>query len=479
MLNEFVVDKYNYSKDNLSYKFFNNVQATHEGMPLDFTRADFRGSKFKNCTFKNNSFDRADFIDSILEDVTFSDVNFGMSLFKNSYFNRSIFISNRYNNISIQESTFQNCYFETSHILCVLFNCKFIDCIFKNVEFNQSSIDSNTFIDCTFISCNMAECHMENIKFESCLLRHVDLGISYISTYLMRNTDISAIQFKYRGEIQNIYAIGDEELNKLFEQERYFNYMNLRVLLNRTENFYEEIEHIVTKVLKLAPQLRYFNMKNLLLMFEFYYSCAAIDFLSYQKSIIFLNSLNFDDLPFEESLEYKSILYKINQINNFADISLPMVKTIDVNTECLCTIHIKSTDEQTTLMQLNDVFKLLNAEVLENLLPNDSLYEIKSIQKGSIILIISSSLLLATLFVKVAKSINNDIQQIRLEKAVVDETIKSMKEGKKVKQSVKTTYVETSSQLITNENKYSQALTKLSNSILIGEIISIVISLII
>ena len=453
----FTVNKVDYSKNNLSYTLFQNIQANFGDVALDFNRADF--------------------IDCFIEDVTFNNVNFGMSLIKNNYFKRVFFSKNKYNNLSVQESTFADCTFDEVHINWTLVNCIFENCTFKNTIFNQSSIDSNKFVDCCFINCNMAECHMENIKFQSCILNDVDLGISYISSYLFRDTNLSRINFKYRGDIVNIDHFGDEYLKDLIYHKRCFNYLNMLLLQNKTINYYEETKETVENALKLEPQQRIYNMKNILIMFEFYYDSAYIDFVTYQKIVLFLNSIDYNSLPFDESLDLRSILYRINEKNNLANTSLDLLNTIGQNEQCICKIHINSTDLESVKLLLTNTLNTINEIAVDNVIKSDELYEIKQIEQGSIILTIASSLLLAMFFTKIAKNINHSIQVMRIEKAAADKYIKTLNKAKTAKQ-IQTILDTANSKALTTETKYDKAVGKLSNSILIGEIISIVISLI-
>lgn len=473
----FIIDKVDYSKSNLSYTLFENIQANFNNIALDFNRADFRGSKFINCQFSDNDFDRADLIDCFIEDVTFKNVNFGMSLIKNNYVRRVFFSKNKYNNLSVQESTFVDCIFDEVHINWTLTNCNFINCTFKNTVFNHSSIDSNKFVDCCFVKCNMAECHMENIKFQSCTLDNVELGISYISSYLFRDTNLSRINFKYRGEIVHIDHFGEEYLNELISQERYFNYLNMLLLQNKTENYYEKTQEIVEKVLKLSPQQRLYNMKNIFIMFEFYYDSAYIDFVTYQKIVIFLNAINYNKLPFDESLELRSILYRINEKNDLANTSLNLLNTIERNEKCICKIHINSTDLESVKIHLTNIFNTINESAANSLITSDEIYEIKQIEQGSIILTIASSLVLAMFFVKITKNINQSIQIMRIEKAAADKYIETLNKAKTAKQ-IKSILDTAKTYALTTEKKYDKTVQQLSNSILISEIISIIISLI-
>ena len=65
----------------------------------------------------------------------------------------------------------------------------------------------------------MAECHMENIKFQSCNLNNVELGVSYIASYLFKDTNLSRIVFKYRGDMINIDHLGETDLSNLLSQK--------------------------------------------------------------------------------------------------------------------------------------------------------------------------------------------------------------------------------------------------------------------
>lgn len=474
----FVPNKADYTKSNLSYLLFKNLTAEINDEKIDFDRADFRGSKFLCCFFRNNNFDRADFIDCYLQDVNFINVNFGMALIKNNYFKNVSFQGNIYNDLAVQETTFVDCVFDEEQINWTLYKCKFINCIFKNVAFDHSAIDSNSFVSCTFVNCKMAECHMENIYFTKCELFKVEFDSSYISSYLFKEIDMSKIFFKYRGNFVNIYHFGVEDANLLYDQQRYFNYLNMLILEGRTADLYEDLVDSISNTLKLDYQNRIFNMKNILLLWEFYFDSSRIDFLNYQKGLIYLNSLDFSDLDFDEYGEYESVLYRINKMNNLGNLDLPMLDTVPANEKCICKIHINSTEIDYVQDELNKVLGTVNDIALNNMLPGDKYYEIQNVEQGSIILTIASSLLLVLLFAKVAKSINHDIQIMRIEKTAADEINKKIKKTKSVAKIQNIVSEQRKNELLT-EKSYDKTISKLSNAILIGEIISIVISLIV
>lgn len=476
MTESFQIKKCDYSKSNLSYQLFQNMTAVFQSQPLILKRVDFRGSKFINCSFLNNCLDRSDFIDCYLENIYFISTDFGSALCKNNYFKRNSFNQCQYHNTAFHECTFDDCTFENSDMNWIVVNCKFINCSFKNIKFDHSVVDTNKFIDCIFIKCSLAECHMENIQFQSCILRTVELDGAYIPTYLFKETDISQVRLKYHGEIVEIQNLSDT-VQTLYEQRQYFHFLNMRILLKETRTLFEDIRTIIPELLKMEPQLRFFNMKNILSMFEFYYACSQIDFLTYQKIILYLNEIDFTDLPFSETIEYKALLCKISETNKLYDIPLSVINSIKINTKSILTVHINSDDSQKSYQELQKMFESLQINLLDPSVRNNDLYRLIGTEKGSIILILSASLLLSMLFAKVVKSIHNDVQQIRIEKATADKIINLTKESKNVSDLQE--IANATKNIVANaEQNYLKTIKALSNSILIGEIISIAISLI-
>ena len=476
-MREFTNDKALYYGEDLSYRLFKNIQATFENRPIDFERSDFRGSKFSNCLFEKNNLDRADFIDCVMQDVTFHNANLGMSLFKNAYFERVMFIHNTYDVVATQECTFIDCTFDEEYINWTLTSCVFKNCIFKNARFDHSSIDTNTYINCTFVKCNMAECHMENIKFQDCLLRQVELDPSYISSYMFKDTDLSGIILKNRGQVCQITDYFKAELGNLEEHDRYFNFINLSILSGNTQTIVEDTKRVMQKALLSGSNIRVFNIKNLLLLFEFYYNSNKIDFISFQKILMYLQQLDFKDCPFEEKLEYDSILYRVAKLNSIYNLSYDFINTIDINEQCFCRLHIESEDNERVQTELMQIFQTIKKELITDSYNPAALYEIQSIEPGSIILTITSSLVVVLLFSKIVKSIHHDIQEIKIDKAFADKTrenIASSKTSKQLQRAVEQYH------MVSNnvERKYNKVISQLSNSILIGEIISIIISVI-
>ena len=476
-MREFTKDKNLYYGEDLSYTLFKNIQANVQDKPINFERSDFRGSKLINCLFENNKFDRADFIDCIIQDVTFHNVDWGMSLFKNVYCERVMFMQNSYNVVAVQECTFIDSTFDERNICWTLTDCTFKNCIFKNARFDHSSIDTNTFINCTFVKCNMAECHMENIKFQDCLLRHVELDPAYISSYMCKDTDLSGIILKYRGEVCQFANYFETELDYLKKHNRYFNFINLSILSRNTKTIVEDTRRVMQNALGSESNIRFFNIKNLLLLFEFYYNSDMIDFITYQKILMYLQELDFQDCPFEERLEYDSILYRIMRTNTVYNLSYDCLNTININEQCLCRLHIEAEDYDRVQAELMEIFQTVKNELIIDSYNPATLFEIQSIEPGSIILTIASSLLVVLLFSKIVKSVHHDIQEMRIERVFADKTIQNINSAKTTKQlqNVADQY----NMISTNtERSYNKVINKFSNSILIGEIISVIITLI-
>ncbi len=479
MHKQFEIVKQNYSSENLAYLNFENLQMVFNNKALDFERADFRGCNIKNCILKNNNLNRADFIDLIIKDCIFNGVNFGMSLFKNCYIEKTNFSLNTYNSTAIQECIFQECIIQEAHANWTLYNSTFISCTFVNTAFNHSAVDSNKFINCTFINCNLAECHMENIEFHSCCLKNVEFDISYLGSYLINDMDISIVKYKYRGKTLSLTSYPDNELTLLFENQRYFEYLNILILRNETTNLYVKVVNIFNNLLKVDQNnqnIRLYNIKNIFKMFEFYHTCHKLDCLEFQKILLFFNNIVWENISFREQLEYEACLYRINAINKFEEIPISNIINSDNNDKCLAKIHINSNNYENTINEFNVFCKTIGNDLLQ--CNNENLYEIVGVENGSIVLIIASSLLLTTLLVKVAVSISKSIFQIKMEKAVNDTEISFIKNAKNHDELMAIIKNSDSRSLICEKN-YSKVMNKLSNSLLIGEIISIVISLII
>lgn len=482
----FFVDKIDYSVSDLSNTIFKNIQAYYGESPLNFTRSDFRGSKFSNCIFRKNLFDRADFIDVVFEDVSFTAVDFGMSLIKNSYFNNVMFNANVYNNVAVQDCVFNNCHFNDPHLLLTLYNCKFINCTFSNAKFDHSAIDTNEFIECNFIKCKIAECHMENIKYSGCTLHNVELGSEYISSYMFKNTDLSKIQIKYHGKAIDISSIPVQVLDDLYDDERYFNYINFYIVINsfgdskssnNQNSIYENLVRTIEKTLQARSMVRRFNLKNIMSMLDFYYASDVIGYSLFQKIICYLNSINTTSLPIDERLDFESSLYRINRKNDLANTPIQyIIDSNDIDINCLVTLHIDSNNQDDAVSEVHSLFSTINHDILFDLIPKENIYKIEDVKHGSIILVISSCLLVAALAGKVIKSIHHDIQEMRVEKATADKAIENIKKAKTYEKTLKIKE-QANKEMANSEKGFSNAILKLSNSILIGEIISMVITI--
>lgn len=382
----------NWERKKLTYQQFTNDIIPITEVPYSFFRSDFRGSEFKDVTLLNSIFDRADFIETSFQKVQFKSIYFGNCEVKNCNYKHCTIENSKFKGAVFMNSIFYDCEFINIVFRCSTDRTKFIDCKFSNCIFNRSSLEETSFINCTIENTNLAECHAENLIFNATRLKDVYIGAPFIPTYLIRNTNIFDAKLKYRGYIISFKEYINKFEDKLLEEQRYFELLNISIIIKKVF----EYEYFVTyfqKAFNLNEQKRKYTITNILKMIDFYFSYNIIDFVTYLKIIDYLNNIFWDKIGFEESLEYRAILFTINEkINNFC-YDCNYLVSINEKINCKFNIRLNYTDEQEAKTHFLSLFKKI--EELTNSAPSE--LKIEKVEKGSVILYILGSLRVITL----------------------------------------------------------------------------------
>lgn len=395
-----------YEKCNLSYIILKDLDFSDIG-PISFFRSDFRGSKFSSITFLRNNFDLADFIGNTFLNVEFREVNWGDSEIKNCYFTKCQFYSNSYNDSAIHNTTFEKCIFENETFRMTMFDCEFHNCQFINCIFDQCTTDSLMFSNCQIIKTEMSTMHAENFKFSNCIIRDTFLGSCFIGTYLFKNVDMNLLSFKYRGEILSLHNdFFDELLDAFLKQKRYFEYLNLLLLCQKTfeysKSFCTIFPHIMDEP---NPNTRNYNIKNAIDMLTFYYNSERLQFNSLLEIAAFLQTWeqNPQNIPYDSLLIFKEAIFKLNNTLSNVDYDYDYLLSIPDNKCCRVTIRCSDTSFQHAEDQINHLFEIANQK-LDNHFARPY-FEVIEEKQGSVIITMSSALLLSLMAAKVVKCI--------------------------------------------------------------------------
>ncbi|WP_305116188.1 pentapeptide repeat-containing protein [Thomasclavelia cocleata] len=470
---------------NLSYKLFEDVDYTQSESIVSFYRCDFRGSKINNCIFYKNPFGRSDFIDTYICNSKFREVNWGSCLFENASFENTQFSGNRYKGVSAKYTYFKKCIFSNETIISNMFDCLYQECTFVDCIYEKSSILNIQFINCTFIRTDISQCHAEQLKFDSCTLQDVYLGLPFWATYLFKNTFINRFAFKYHGEIIDIiresYFLSS--FKEFWENGRLYEYINAHIIskqISMQSDLLNIVKKVFQKLIVFPAKIRKKNILDILSMFEFYFSYDNIDFITYNSIIEYLNLEGWKNYPFDEVIEYSAKIFKINVLISNFKYDYKYLYTINTNQKCICNFRLDCKDKEEAIKYLDTVFNVAN-DNLCNGYYDPPLFEVKDISVGSIILTISSWALLAILVSYSAKKVFHNLQSIKIEHALnvaIQKQLSDKTNPTTINDIDKVGKIAAKYNLINTDDDDAK-LNKLSSELTKGEILSIILNLII
>ncbi len=468
-----------YESKDLSFLFFADIDFSNDVSAKSFYRADFRRSKISNCNFYKNAFGRADFVDVYIQNSSFDNVNWGACLFKNSNIISSIFKNNSYKGISLQFNTFKDCTFKEEHFVFNAYKCKFIKCTFEKCTFEKSSLEDITFECCIFNDVNIAECHSENLKFDSCKVNSLKLGITYWSTYLFKYTKIDECTFMYKGEIIDVSSIEyfGRYMDVLLQQDRLYEFLNCIIINNKnSKNVVPAFCYVWHRIEKLPRFIRNKNIIDILEMLQFYHGYMAIGYEEYNSILVILNNQDWNDYSFEDANVYMSKVYQLNRTFDNCIFPVSYLSTIDLNSTCEIVIRLNFDKEADAIKYIDDIFGQLNL-ILKSVYA-EPLYTTIKTNKGSIVLTISSFLLLGILLSYTYKKIAHNNEVVRFERSLSENLKKRLSEDNISISEVKKICSVAKENNLTDSSLDIESIKNFSKEITTGEIISIILKVI-
>ncbi|MCM1297480.1 MAG: pentapeptide repeat-containing protein, partial [Muribaculaceae bacterium] len=469
----------------LSYKLFKNIDYTIFETVVSFYRCDFRGSKFEDCTFYKNPFGRSDFIDAHICNSKFQEVNWGSCLFENTTFENVEFSRNEYKGVSSKYTYFKKCIFNNETFITNMFDTIYQECTFVDCIFERSSILNVQFINCVFIRTDISQCHAEKLKFDSCKLEEVYLGLQFWATYLFKNTFINRFAFKYHGKIVDIvredYFLSS--FAEFWENGRLYEFINAHILskqLSMQADLLYIVEVVFRKLIDFPAKVRKRNILDILDMLEFYFSYDHIDFITYNSIIEYIKEYGLNDYPFDESIEYLSKIYKISVLMSNFMYEYKYLYTIDRDQKCKCIFRLDSRNEDEAIDYLTSIFNSANINLCNGYYKSP-LFEIIRVSSGSIILTITSWALLSVLVSYCAKKVIHNLESISIEHTINSAIRKQLSSNDppiSIAKIDKIGKIATKYQLINTNDADEEKLYKVSSEITKGEILSIILNLI-
>lgn len=459
-------------KEDLSNCIFKDIEYDNLAHQTSFYRSDFRGSKFENMTFYKNNFEIADFINNHFKNVEFSYAEFNNTEIKNCYFEKCIFDKNIYSNSSYHNCIFRKTTFEKEIFSYTMEDCEFIDCKFKDCVYNQCSTENLKFENCDFLKCEMSTMHAENFKIKDCVFRDTYLGLPFLGTYLIVNTDFNLLQFKYRGEIvtrDNNTLMN--QIQKMYKEERYFEYLNYLILFNMHDTMINTLSNILDKIFMISnSNVRKYNLDSIFEMFEFYFGTGILTMEEEITIISVLSNYNTSLLDMKDKITYECSLFKIiKMIENFT-FSYEHLMTLSTDIQAEFEVRVNTHDKKYALETIDQHISYIQHKVVEEKEQVIS-YKIKNIRTGSIIVTISSSLLLCFLFIKLVYFANEVKCRIRIDNALTDHCVNLIENGENIHYTKK--YLTLANDQLSEFKKNPEKIHSILGN---GDIISIILS---
>lgn len=431
-----------YECRDLSYRIFEDMNFKVL-FPVSFYRSDFRGTKFISDTFYKNNFDLADFISNSFINTEFNRVNFGNCEFKNGVFVKCHFNNNTYGDLAIHNCDYKNCIFENEKFHMTMFDCCFYDCKFINCIFDQCSTERLDFDNCTFIKVEMSTMHAENFKFSNCILRDTFLGACFLGTYLFNKVDIKRLSFKYRGKLvsvsENDYF--QKYLNELHNQKRYYEFLNLYLLIyGCSEEYYTLFCKVFEDIFNERNiKVLEYNIMGIFDILEFYFNTPTLSLLTFIKIFSELSDkLINDQIPSTIVLLYSERLHRLETLFINYDFDFDYLSSVPDSYQANLQIHLNDDSFQSAEDKIEYLFNFINDKYLGSRIQKP-IYKIIEEKKGSVIITISSCLLLALLASKVIKGMFCTICEIRIALANTKkqiELINTSKSSEELKETV-------------------------------------------
>lgn len=417
-------------KQDLTYQIFKDIDYTRLKYKTSFYRSDFRGSKFENTVFYQNNFDIADFINNIFLNVEFNKVDFGEAEIKNCVFNKCYFKENTYKSVPFTNCTFIKCDFTNEVFHLTMKECTFKECTFKNCIYDQCSTDTIEFNDCTIIKCELSTMHAENYKIIGCTFRDTYLGVNFLGTYLIKETDFNLLSFKYRGNIVNISSSDffEQYTRDMFKHFRYYEYLNLLVVLGINCIIEDELARVLENFNNIDNKnLRLYTIKSIFEMIEFYFGSNYLSISTTCNLLIVMEHYknNFSD---DEKLNIECGIFRLINLITTSNLSTDYLLNCDPSETALAEFTFDTDDIEEAKAKVDKLMCVVNQSFTNNYY--DTPYSIVSIKKGSVIITIASSLLLILLAAKVAKSVCHTICKIQIEIATSKKLLNTIENTK-------------------------------------------------
>lgn len=312
-----------------------------------------------------------------------------------------------------------------------MINCTFIECQFTDCLFDQCSTDSLRFVNCTILKCEMSTMFAENFEIEGSIFRDTYLGACFLGTYLLKNTDLNLLSFKYRGEIVSLdQDFFSNYLIDLKKHGRFFEYLNLSLLMGKSEDiFVQDFRDALLSVQnETNPNVQKYNLRGIFRLVEFYAGSDRLAMQLFLQLTSILCSYHPQSLPNECQMIICAGKIRLQELLNNMRFDWNYLRTIPSDQYCTVKVHCRDTSFDTAEQKIKTFIDSVNEKMLQGYYAAPTC-QILAKETGSVFVTISTSLLLILMAAKVLRSVHGSICQIRIEQAKTNKEVKLIEES--------------------------------------------------
>lgn len=419
---------------NFQHFLFKDLDFTGRSEPISFFRSDFRGVKVDNVKFYKNNFDRADFLNAYVLNSTFLDCFFGTD-FTNVIFNNVKFVGNKEDTCAYYNCKFINCLFEEETIINTTNrNSTYVSCIFNNCTFKQNSFEDLHYSTSSFDSVSFADMGAYNLDFTSCNFNQTIVDPDYLGSYLIKDSDIKGLEYRYRGKVLTFTGeiVDDLRMLSIFylENQRFYESLNSILIANQISNTEVHITSLFEKVIELinedTHELRRNQQFEKIITMLVFYSDSKI--ISPENLFFIIGLLHGDQIKFNslaDRLKYRSNLQLLEDTvkSNLLELG---IWNFDPKQIIYSEFEINEEDFEVFKTEISGFIAAIENEYGFD---HNISFEIVGTRKGSLIVEIVQYAISAFCLATIAKSLISKIIEIKMEYKISEKTIMLLETG--------------------------------------------------
>jgi len=401
-----------YTFDNLNIKKVDNIS---------FHRVDFKGSSILNSSFIGVDFSRSDFISMNIEKSSFNDSSFESCTFINNIFHIVKFEKNNMTSLDLLRSSFTKCSFINENFS----NSNWTNLVFDNCEFDAFKIEKSTLQNINFKNCNLknldfARLTAINLTFENCILDNIIFDPDNLGSYCFDKKSLGNISYLYKEkifkfDIENIDNIRDYA-NFLLSSQRYAEFFGFSAILamKRIDSENNKLIDIWINCLNksiIDIKNEYVLLENIELLsksLKFYIEKKLFTVLDIIKTIQKIELMKQKNML--SSVE-EQFFYISTYLREYIEKGKYSYEEINFSQNSNELVYAKFTLDTDSFLEAE---KIINRIFSNLLLQEENSYFIIDTKKGSIILIIITSLISILAISKLILSIQKTTYSVAL-----------------------------------------------------------------